>query len=66
MANYDKAEFTANATFRTVVSENGINAREAVTILNGMLVEWQREAMLQMMLFKDSAGHSEESKNAEV
>lgn len=66
MANYDKAEFTANAMFRTVVAENSINAREAVTILNGMLVEWQREAMMQMMLAKDSSEQNEEKGNAEV
>lgn len=46
---YEMAELNANITFRSILSENGLTAKDAAHILNGMLVEWQREAMMQAL-----------------
>lgn len=49
---YELAELNANISFRSILGENGLTAKDAVHILNGMLVEWQREAMLQVLADK--------------
>lgn len=49
-ANYAEAELNANVAFRTVISEFHLDATDATHILNGMLNEWQREAMFQLTL----------------
>ena len=49
---YELAELNVNLTFRSILGENGLTAKDAVHILNGMLVEWQREAMLQVLADK--------------
>lgn len=46
---YEMAELNANISFRSILGENGLTAKDAVHILNGMLVEWQREAMMQAL-----------------
>ena len=46
---YEMAELNANISFRSILGENGLSAKDAVHILNGMLVEWQREAMMQAL-----------------
>lgn len=46
---YEMAELNANISFRGILGENGLTAKDAVHILNGMLVEWQREAMMQAL-----------------
>ena len=46
---YEIAELNANISFRSILGENGLTAKDAVHILNGMLVEWQREAMMQAL-----------------
>lgn len=50
--SYEMAELNANLAFRSILGENGLTAKDAVHILNGMLVEWQREAMLQVLADK--------------
>ena len=50
--SYEMAELNVNLTFRSILGENGLTAKDAVHILNGMLVEWQREAMLQVLADK--------------
>lgn len=47
MNNFSQCEISANIAFRSLINENKLNAKDAVHILNGMLVEWQREAMMQ-------------------
>ena len=47
--SYEMAELNANISFRSILGENGLTAKDAVHILNGMLVEWQREAMMQAL-----------------
>ena len=47
--SYEMAELNANLAFRSILGENGLTAKDAVHILNGMLVEWQREAMMQAL-----------------
>lgn len=46
---YEMAELNANISFRSILGENGLTAKDAVHILNGMLVEWQREAVMQAL-----------------
>lgn len=46
---YEMAELNANISFRSILGDNGLTAKDAVHILNGMLVEWQREAMMQAL-----------------
>lgn len=46
---YEMAELNANISFRSILGENGLTAKDAVHILNGMLVEWQREAIMQAL-----------------
>ena len=53
MNNFSQCEISANIAFRSLINENKLNAKDAVHILNGMLVEWQREAMFQILI--DSA-----------
>ena len=50
LSNYKKADVSANVTFRTIISEQGLGAEDAVHILTGMLCEWQREAMFQTLV----------------
>ena len=50
MTNYMKADISANIAFRSLINENKLNANDAVHILNGMLVEWQREAYFQTLV----------------
>lgn len=52
---YELAELNANINFRSILGENGLTAKDAVHILNGMLVEWQREAMMQILADKINA-----------
>ncbi len=52
---YELAELNANISFRSILGENGLTAKDAVHILNGMLVEWQREAMMQILADKINA-----------
>ena len=47
--SYEMAELNANISFRSILGENGLTAKDAVHILNGMLVEWQREAVMQAL-----------------
>lgn len=47
--SYEMAELNANLAFRSILGDNGLTAKDAVHILNGMLVEWQREAMMQAL-----------------
>lgn len=47
--SYEMAELNANISFRSILGENGLTAKDAVHILNGMLVEWQREATMQAL-----------------
>ncbi len=47
--SYEMAELNANISFRSILGDNGLTAKDAVHILNGMLVEWQREAMMQAL-----------------
>ena len=53
--SYEMAELNANLAFRSILGENGLTAKDAVHILNGMLVEWQKEAMMQMLADKVNA-----------
>lgn len=50
MNNFSQCEISANIAFRSLINENKLNAKDAVHILNGMLVEWQREAMFQTLI----------------
>lgn len=52
---YELAELNVNINFRSILGENGLTAKDAVHILNGMLVEWQREAMMQALADKVNA-----------
>ena len=52
-SNYQQAEISINIAFRSIMNEQRLEAPDAVHILNGMLVEWQREAMFQTLI--DSA-----------
>ena len=47
--SYEMAELNANISFRSILGDNGLTAKDAVHILNGMLVEWQRESMMQAL-----------------
>lgn len=58
---YEMAELNANISFRSILGENGLTAKDAVHVLNGMLVEWQREAMMQALADKVN----EEAKKAD-
>ena len=59
---YAMAELNANLAFRSILGENGLTAKDAVHILNGMLVEWQREAMMQALADRVN----EEAKKADI
>jgi len=48
--NYAEAELNANVAFRTIITEFKLDATDATHILNGMLNEWQREALFQLTL----------------
>jgi len=50
MDKYSQCEISANIAFRSLITENGLNAVQATHILNGMLVEWQREALFQTLI----------------
>lgn len=50
MNNFSQCEISVNIAFRSLINENKLNAKDAVHILNGMLVEWQREAMMQALV----------------
>ena len=54
-SNYKKADVSVNVTFRTIISEQGLGADDAVHILTGMLCEWQREAMFQNLVAEQQA-----------
>jgi hypothetical protein len=61
---YEMAELNANISFRSILGENGLTAKDAVHILNGMLVEWQREATMQT--FADMVNKEAEKANSEI
>lgn len=65
MTNLERAEFTINAMFRTVISENGVDAKGAVTILNGLLVEWQKELLLQTFATIANEENTKQTNNVE-
>lgn len=52
---YEMAELNVNLAFRSILGENGLTAKDAVHILNGMLVEWQREATMQILADRTNA-----------
>ena len=64
MNNFSQCEISANAAFRSLINENKLNAKDAVHILNGMLVEWQREAMFQTLIDSAEQSKSEASESS--
>ena len=63
---YEMAELNANISFRSILGENGLTAKDAVRILNGMLVEWQREAMMQALADRVNEEAKKADKETEV
>ena len=63
---YEMAELNANISFRSILGENGLTAKDAVHILNGMLVEWQREAMMQALADRVNEEAKKADKETEV
>lgn len=61
---YEMAELSINLNFRSILGENGLTAKDAVHILNGMLVEWQREATMQT--FADMINKEAEKQTPEI
>ena len=64
LSNYKKADISANVTFRSIINEQNLGAEDAVHILNGMLVEWQREAMFQTLIDSAEQPKSETSESS--
>ena len=48
--NKYQAEIEGNLAFRSIVAKYNLTAIDATNILNGMLVEWQREAHYQILI----------------
>ena len=48
--NKYQAEIESNLAFRSIVANYNLTAIDATNILNGMLVEWQREAYFQTLV----------------
>ena len=48
--NKCQAEIDINLAFRSIVANYNLTAIDATNILNGMLVEWQREAYFQTLV----------------
>ena len=48
--NKYQAEIDINLAFRSIVANYNLTAIDATNILNGMLVEWQREAYFQTLV----------------
>lgn len=48
--NKYQAEIESNLAFRSIVANYNLTAVDATNILNGMLVEWQREAYFQTLV----------------
>lgn len=61
---YEMAELNANLAFRSILGDNGLTAKDAVHILNSMLVEWQREAIMQT--FADMVNKEAEKQTPET
>ena len=62
--SYEMAELNVNLAFRSILGENGLTAKDAVHILNSMLVEWQREATMQT--FADMVNKEAEKQTPET
>lgn len=48
--NKYQAEIEINLAFRSIVANYNLTAIDATNILNGMLVEWQRESYFQRLV----------------
>lgn len=48
--NKYQAEIEINLAFRSIVANYNLTAIDVTNILNGMLVEWQREAYFQTLV----------------
>jgi len=48
--NKYQAEIEINLAFRSLIAQYQLTAIDATNILNGMLVEWQRESYFQRLV----------------
>jgi len=60
-----QAEIESNLAFRSIVAKYNLTAIDATNILNGMLVEWQREAHYQILIDMQQEQNATKPNNVE-
>lgn len=63
--NKYQAEIESNLAFRSIVANYNLTAVDATNILNGMLVEWQREAYFQTLVSTQQEQNATKPNNVE-
>lgn len=63
--NKYQAEIESNLAFRSIVAKYNLTAIDATNILNGMLVEWQREAHYQILIDMQQEQNATKPNNVE-